>query len=266
MKLSQFLKCDLFSLYENNKYILLLGISSFFVVLKVYLYSFYLDSNGFSEVNKYLIVVGVFTVFSSLGLSTRCHTVLPGLYKEGNNKQFSYEVYSAKTVVSLVAVISIIAVGIFDKLLLAGVLQGYLYSLFFIDQIAVKSRMNFTVFGFNMLGRNAVILIAGYGGCLLTNNAIIVVVFEVVACLVTCIYSKNLFFHPVGKVFNILKANISFLLVTVSGVVVLYIERVFASYLLSDEKFAIFSYMYIIVLVSYSLQQFVKKRLLQKLT
>ena len=247
------------------RYIIYLAIASFFVISKVYLYSFFVSEEDFSQVNLFIMSVGLLSVFLTLGLNLRCHSVLPSLHKD-KNIQFIHEVDAVKTTIFIAASILFVGTISINQVFALSVVQGALYSFFFIDQIAIKSKFKMTQYALNNCVRNFLVLVFGLLGGLLFENSTSIIWFEVLGCFMLSVFSKNIRFKFYRSVFSHIKSNFSFLLVTMSGLVVLYLERMVAYALLDEKSFALFSYFYILVVAAMTAQQFINTRFIAEVS
>lgn len=251
--------------FLEYRYIIYLAIASFFVISKIYLYSFFVSEEDFSQINLFIMSVGFLSVLLTLGLNLRCHSVLPSLYKD-KSIQFIREIDAVKTTIFISASILFVSVISINLIFALSVVQGALYSFFFIDQIAIKSRFKMTQYALNNCVRNFLILVFGLLGGLLFENSISIIWFEILGCFILSVFSRNISFKFYRGVFSHVKRNFSFLLVTLSGLVVLYLERMVAYTVLDEKDFALFSYFYILVVAAMTAQQFINTRFIAEVS
>ena len=251
--------------FLEYRYIIYLAIASFFVISKIYLYSFFVSEEDFSQINLFIMSVGLLSVLLTLGLNLRCHSVLPSLYKD-KSIHFIREIDAVKTTIFISASILFVSVISINLIFALSVVQGALYSFFFIDQIAIKSRFKMTQYALNNCVRNFLILVFGLLGGLLFENSISIIWFEILGCFILSVFSRNISFKFYRGVFSHVKRNFSFLLVTLSGLVVLYLERMVAYTVLDEKDFALFSYFYILVVAAMTAQQFINTRFIAEVS
>jgi len=251
--------------FLEYRYIIYLAIASFFVISKIYLYSFFVSEEDFSQINLFIMSVGLLSVLLTLGLNLRCHSVLPSLYKD-KSIHFIREIDAVKTTIFISASILFVSVISINLIFALSVVQGALYSFFFIDQIAIKSRFKMTQYALNNCVRNFLILVFGLLGGLLFENSISIIWFEILGCFILSVFSRNISFKFYRGFFSHVKRNFSFLLVTLSGLVVLYLERVVAYTVLDEKDFALFSYFYILVVAAMTAQQFINTRFIAEVS
>jgi hypothetical protein len=247
------------------RYIIYLAIASFFVISKVYLYSFIVSEEDFTQINLFIMSVGLLSVFLTLGLNLRCHSVLPSLHKD-KSIQFIREIDAVKTTIFISASILFVGMISINLVFALSVVQGALYSFFFIDQIAIKSKFKMTQYALNNCIRNFLILVFGLFGGLFFENSTSIIWFEILGCFMLSVFSKNISFKLYSGVFSHIKSNFSFLLVTLSGLVILYLERAVAYSLLDEKGFALFSYFYILVVAAMTAQQFINTRFIAEVS
>jgi hypothetical protein len=251
---------------REQKYIIFLGLSSLIALVKVYAYSFLLDDISFAAFNLYLLAMGFLTIFLTLGSNLRCHTVLPKLNLD-DSSQFVEEIRQSKTVVLITTLVVMPVCLLIDVYLFYGAIQGCLYSLFFIDQIGVKSKGKFTQFAVNNFVRNFLILSAGLLAGAYFRSVEFVIYFEILACALLALYRRNVIFIPKLKgILTYIVSNQSYLYVTTAGLLMLYVERMIAVELLTPDDFALFSYLYLLCIAVFTFQQFINTRFITEVS
>ena len=253
---------------HDYSYVIAMGVSSLVVMGKSYLFSFLFTESAFADFNYYLISLSATSIVVPLGFMLRSQVDLPARLQRGDQSQVDR--LTALTKASSLLVSVLMLCGAFVLLnsapVLLGILQGFLYAVFFADQQVIKSRLEMWRYVNRILARNALIAIAGLGAFYAGGDVAAICLAEVLCGTVLCLALGNFQFRwPQGLLQEIWK-DYGYFGVCLLGLGISTGERVVAGSILTEVEFSTFSYFYLLVLVTVTLQQFINARFIAEVS
>jgi hypothetical protein len=252
--------------FKQYRYIVFLGLSSSLALIKGYAYSFLFSDIGFAHFNLYLMFLNLFALLAPMGFLLKCHSAIPALLNSGAEAEVRELTSKAKSIATVNFLFFIlVTLWIPDSTYVRlGLVQGYLFALFFIDQIVVKSRLQMVLYAWRVLLRNLLVAIGGAMGFILLRWLVVdelaVVLSEVMLSLLMCSIYGSLRFEWHSDILFSLCRSRSYFVLTLMGLLLSMGDRLLASIFLTTSEFAHYSYFYVIVTVGATVQSFINTR------
>lgn len=255
-------------------YISLIALSSALVTLKFFAYSVFLEPLEFGLFSKGLIVSSLLVLIGSGGLNIKLHRELPVLLNGNSRAKVKARILVLLTKDVSVLIFCILLgllslchllLGFNYNLLFLGLAHGFLLNLVYLDLIEIKSKLQFYRYGKILLFRTICMsffgLLAGY----YTKNANVVLFFEALALLSMEVkYFKGLICYRMAslspkllkhKALKRLIENKSLLVLSLSSVLLLNLDKWIAAGFLSNEDFGYYAFYWLLISVGINFQQ-----------
>lgn len=256
--------------YQEWAYLFYLGISAILVTTKGIFIGKILNSLEFSLYSQFQLYSGLGCVIAGAGILLRCHVEFPVLIK--NADDFRTKVFHADTNGALG-----ISIIIFSILLLTStsyakndfyitifaLVQAALLLIFTVDLIKIKSASKFTEYAKRLMRRNFFIFLTSIIAAYLTENAHNTTAFEtgsnaLISLPLILKFIKSINIPSREYLFKTLR----FTPLEIMGALAQYQDRLIATTLLSKTDFSRFSYIFIIITIGITLQQFINTKLI----
>lgn len=237
--------------------------------LKGFLYAHVLSDVEYAAVGYYLLVLGVGGLVIGSGVMLRAHTELP-VMDEAQRVVFIAQGRGVGFIFWLGLGVPALLVGLFVgefSLFSLTLLQVFIMFLFTLDVVARKSDGDFVGYARSVFTRNFLLLVGGVSVAYATGSARLSILSEVLCGLLTCgniVVNWVLNFRLPKKTY--FERSLRFVPVSLLGGVGQYIDRLYASVLLTLTAFSVYSYLSLLMVGALAVQQIVNTKVITLLS
>lgn len=237
--------------------------------LKGFLYAHVLGDVEYAAVGYYLLVLGFGGLVIGSGVMLRAHTELP-VMDQAQRVVFIAQGRGVGFIFWLGLGVPALLVGLFVgefSLFSLTLLQVFIMFLFTLDVVARKSDGDFIGYARSVFTRNFLLLVGGVSVAYATGSARLSILSEVLCGLLTCgniVVNWVLNFRLPKK--SYFERSLRFVPVSLLGGVAQYIDRLYASVLLTLTAFSVYSYLSLLMVGALAVQQIVNTKVITLLS